>query len=157
MIYQNYLLRESVEQSRAQFHQSRRTDLIAILYEVETNNEGKRVPKANARTRSEALFEFIEIGRDEHNPGGAVDLSFAQLSDLQLFRANLSGVSLIGANLRGAGLDEANLSGTDLSRADLSSSSLFTPSSPMVILSSSSMISKARERPCSPPAARAQP
>jgi hypothetical protein len=49
----------------------------------------------------------------------AADLSYADLKELELIKANLSGANLSNADLRGAVLSEANLSEANLSNADL--------------------------------------
>ena len=65
------------------------------------------------------LDKHLRWLRDEDG-GERADLSGADLSGADLFRANLS-----GANLSGADLFRANLSGADLSGADLSGADLF--------------------------------
>ena len=53
------------------------------------------------------------------------DLSDANLSRANLYRADLSGADLSGANLSGANLYRADLSGADLSDANLSRANLY--------------------------------
>ena len=72
--------------------------------------------------------EHVEIARQgreaiarwrRDNPGGRLDLSWADLSKTDLSQANLSGAKLGGAKLGGANLSWADLSKTDLSQAIL--------------------------------------
>ncbi len=88
-------------------------------------------PKADPRTRREAVLAFV---RTERHQGAIVDLSKANLRGLDLseadlsqailVEANLSQANLRGANLSGANLSGANLSGANLLIADLSGASL---------------------------------
>lgn len=118
--------------SREQFERTRRTDLIAHLYE--RNEDG--TPKSNARTRGEALLEFVALERSlgtRPNLKGAivsgVDLSKVDLSDTSFIDADLRQVELpdaklTDANFSGADLSGANLFGADLTRADLTRADL---------------------------------
>src|SRR6266480_1129722 len=54
------------------------------------------------------------------------DLSGADLSGINLTKADFSGVDLSGADLSGTNLTKADFSGTDLSKADLTNTFLYS-------------------------------
>jgi len=67
---------------------------------------------------------FWRALRPPFNWGCRADLSGANLSGANLYRADLSGANLYRADLSGANLSGANLSGANLYRADLSGADL---------------------------------
>lgn len=152
---QTAAITEQNRQQAERFQLQRRTELIAILYEgidgedtIEGPTYNHRIPKANARTRSEALAEFHQLERTRLNefigpierptlfspPQPRPDLTGALLSDVKargamfagtdFSSANLSGVDFSVANLADANFSAANLAGAGLSWADLTGADL---------------------------------
>ena len=127
-----------------QYQQSRRTDLITFLYETKETEDGA-VPKADQRTRAEAVKEFVLLERKKEQDS-RIDLSRALLNKVVLpsedltfisfYKADFSGADLRYVNftdsylrrvkLNGAKLKEVNLSGADIECADFRGVENFT-------------------------------
>lgn len=107
-----------------QFQTARQTELVRILYETQTADDGTFEPAAHWKLRSKAAVEFIQIERERlgysDNDGElppSVDLSHAELRDVNLKDQDLRNVSLQNADLRGANFVAADLRGARLSNA----------------------------------------
>lgn len=136
---QNIKLQEQIDLQADQDRATRRTEVIANLYETVQGAEGLE-PRANARTRGESVIEFVRLERIKLKSQKGrlpsyqreVNLSFARLDNLNLSGADLSEVIFAGAWLQNTGLSESDLSssnfqaalmeGTSFRMADLSNS-----------------------------------
>lgn len=134
---QTLALQGQVELQRNQFVLQRRTELITILYD---GNDGEgsisdppsehKIPRANARTRSEALIEFIGLEQDRLRKINAeivadtdivrIDLRGALLSEISAPKLDLPDARLDYSDLKRANLDGSNLSRSIFAEADLS-------------------------------------
>jgi uncharacterized protein YjbI with pentapeptide repeats len=96
----------SVETQKEQFRLQRRTELIGVIFETTDGPDGKPRPRANARARSEALREFVEM---ERVAKGDPASDFV----LDLRGARLEGVKVQNLDFTKAGFEGANLDGAD--------------------------------------------
>jgi uncharacterized protein YjbI with pentapeptide repeats len=103
---QNAKLQEQIDAQTAQTRSQRRTEIVAALYDVIEDADGKLRPRANARTRSEALREFVALERaakhTEGEPDFTVDLRGAYLQGVRVAYLDFSGAGFAGADLSGA-------------------------------------------------------
>lgn len=131
LIWQNCLIREQIAQRSLADQLARRTELISILYDYRDVG-GRKVARANSRTRSEALVEFVELERARitSERAGGPDVGSARLNRVILNRANLEDVRVdqfdardvdfSEASLKGGVFPHGNFSGANFVRADLS-------------------------------------
>lgn len=96
----------SVDTHKEQFRLQRRTELIGVIFETTDGADGNSRPRSNARARSEALREFVEMERIAKGN---------RLSDfvLDLRGARLEGVKVQNLDFSKAGFEGANLDGAD--------------------------------------------
>jgi hypothetical protein len=127
---QNQKLQLQIDQQGTQDTSRRRTEIIGVLYETQPGKEGLE-PRANPRTRAEAVLEFVQLERARlkklqgQAPAYQAELSLTQarLDGLNLDRADLSDLVLVGAFLQNTSFSEAKLEGADLRAAMLVSTS----------------------------------
>lgn len=152
LIWQNYLIKGQnslIQEQNAHFRdqlgkmddqikstqianrKSERSHLIGVLWDtIPTDNPaGKEPPKANVRTRQEALVRFIELEQErihESTTGTApkklIDLSRAILSSVYANELNLQDVTTI--SFKGADFRRAFLANTKFPVADFSEARL---------------------------------
>jgi uncharacterized protein YjbI with pentapeptide repeats len=132
---QNTKLQQQIDTQAAQDLGRRRTEIIANLYERSTSNlAGLSTPRANARTRSESVREFLSLERSRLGLGSRLNLQGALLqnttlegldfSNTDLMMASLDNTTFAGANLddcdlRAAIFLNANLPGASMRRVNL--------------------------------------
>ncbi|KAA0139803.1 pentapeptide repeat-containing protein [Gimesia chilikensis] len=88
---------------------------IPELYGTSFGKHSPRLPKADLRSRQEAVLEFIKLERDL---GKEIDLSRAFLNNLDLGKYRLKRHHLEGA-LQGANFEAARLAGTNFKETNL--------------------------------------
>jgi uncharacterized protein YjbI with pentapeptide repeats len=126
---QNQKLQLQIDQQADQDVNRRRTEIIASLYETQMGTEGILVPRANPRTRGEAVFEFVQLERQrlkrlrERVPAYQAELSLtaARLDRLNLDNMDLSGLILVGTFLQNTSFARADLTAADFRAAMLES------------------------------------
>ena len=125
ILEQNSSFITQLEQTDEQFRRSRRVELIRSLYDTMQDHSGRLVPKADVRTRSEAVPEFLEIerfrlkGSDER-----VSLNGVLLQNTDLAGLDLSNIDFRGTNLHAARLENTNLTGAKMFGTNLSNAAL---------------------------------
>jgi uncharacterized protein YjbI with pentapeptide repeats len=143
LIWQNSLIQRQINQQGEQTNIARRAQLISILYDrdcsllpfqqstEDTENNNRTMedcpPKADVRSRTEAITAFVEI--EKSNGVESPNLSYALLQDTSLWENNLTGedltfVNFYFADLRNAKLGNVDLRGADLGYANLSNAFL---------------------------------
>jgi uncharacterized protein YjbI with pentapeptide repeats len=128
---QNQKLQTQIDQQADQDTNRRRTEIIAALYETTPGPLGTIEPRANARTRGEAVVEFVQLERrrlarlQQRVPSYRAELSLTQsrLDGLNLDGTELDGIVLVGAFLQNTSFDRASLQRADLRAAILESTS----------------------------------
>lgn len=147
MLWQNFLIRDQVQQQVSDMLIVRRAQLLGTIYEEhcedragatdassqEMTDPGKigqaRVntedricrPKARPRARKEAVLAFFEIERSANT---RPDLTGADFRELILRNVDLSRATLVDGNFSGTHLVGSDLRESELFRANLSSSDL---------------------------------
>lgn len=103
-----------IDTQKEQFRLLRRTELIGLIFETTDGPNGKSRPRANARTRGEALKEFVEMERlakrTVPEPDFMPDLRGARLDGVKLEYIDFSTAGFEGANLEGADFYFCNFS-----------------------------------------------
>jgi uncharacterized protein YjbI with pentapeptide repeats len=130
---QNQKLQMQIDQQADQDASRRRTEIFGVLYETQPGPEGVLVPKANPRTRGEAVLEFVQLERarlkklrsQTKTPVYQRELSLTQarLDGLNLDRADLERLVLVGAFLQNTSFADTNLQFADLRAAQMISTS----------------------------------
>ena len=129
---QNQKLQVQIDQQGDQDASRRRTEIFNVLYETQPGSQGVLEPKANPRTRGEAVLEFVQLERarlkklqKSQAPIYQTELSLTQarLDGLNLDRADLQDLVLVGAFLQNTSFSGSNLEGADLRAAQLVSTS----------------------------------
>ena len=127
---QNQKLQLQIDQQGNQDVSRRRTEIISVLYETQPGRDGLE-PKANPRTRGEAVLEFVQLERErlkklkQQAPAYQSELSLTQarLDGLNLDRADLTALVLVGAFLQNTSFSAGMLEQADLRAAMLVSTS----------------------------------
>ncbi len=104
---QNAKLQEQIDAQTTQARSQRRTEIIAALYDTIEDSDGKLRPRASARTRGEAVREFVSLERAAKHPQGAPD-----------FIVDLRGAYLEGVKVAYLDFSDAGFDGATLDRAD---------------------------------------
>ncbi|MBS0430427.1 MAG: pentapeptide repeat-containing protein [Proteobacteria bacterium] len=128
---QNQKLQLQIDQQGDQDTTRRRTEIIAALYETQQGPHGGVEPKANVRTRGEAVAEFVQLERGRLKKlqarvpsyQGALSLTQARLDKLNLDNLDLQGIVLIGTFLENTSFNNTDLSGADLRAARMDGTS----------------------------------
>jgi uncharacterized protein YjbI with pentapeptide repeats len=115
---QNQAIHTQIEFQSSQDMRQRRTMIFAALYERDegVNEVGA---KANSRTRTEALLEFVPMERklQSTQKEGKVSLEGAFLDQVQVVSADFSNVSFAISRLRNTSFQAVNFSGCDFRAA----------------------------------------
>ncbi|PHV05605.1 hypothetical protein CSQ96_19385 [Janthinobacterium sp. BJB412] len=128
---QNNKLQLQIDQQADQDTSRRRTEIIAVLYETQVGAQDILQPKANPRTRGEAVLEFVQLERQRLKklktrvPSYQVQLSLTQarLDGLNLDNSDLQDMVLVGAFLQNTSFSEGDLRRVDLRAAQMQSTS----------------------------------
>lgn len=126
ILEQNEIMRGGVRLAGDQFKDSRRQELLTLLYDA----------GASGRIRTEAFTEFVAY---EKELGNELDLPEAFLKDLAINDLDLAGINLEGATLTGSSLQRVDLLGANLSDAQLDSCWLSTTNLESANLSSADL------------------
>jgi uncharacterized protein YjbI with pentapeptide repeats len=128
---QNKKLQVQIDQQGDQDTSRRRTEIIGVLYETQVGPQGILEPKANPRTRGEAVLEFVQLERlrlqklKKRVPSyqGELSLSQARLDGLNLDNSDLQTLVLVGSFLRNTSFSNGDLRRADLRAAQMESTS----------------------------------
>lgn len=130
---QNQKLQAQIDQQADQDASRRRTEIFGVLYETQPGPDGIQQPKANPRTRGEAVLEFVQLERARLTKLELRGQRPAYQSELSLTQARLDGLNLDRSDLQrlalvGAFLQSTSFGGSDLRFADLRAAQMVSTS-----------------------------
>ena len=116
---QNQKLQSQIDNAKEQYLNSRKTELLSLLYEKDSNGQ----PKNNSKLREVAVVEIISLNEDNKKILSNINLDDTILNDSNFNKSNLEKSSFVNSSLQNCKFESSNLKGADFSNSDLTNAS----------------------------------